>query len=171
MSLIQIGSKRWMLCLLTKPRTPKNRKQMSQNGALPGRASDTASDAAVLDMGFWQCTYDGPTKWDVGLYVYAFQVSSGRMRMHENGPADCLGLCCCLEGAFGHRAGFRAPDARLGKLVFGTSDKSGHLAGALLGPGVIRQQPPLMLPERNQTDDIHMDRPMHLQLLVSAVLL
>ena len=46
----------------------------------------------------WQCTYDGPTKWDVGLYVYAFQMSSGRMRMHENGPADCLGLCCYLEG-------------------------------------------------------------------------
>ena len=48
-----------------------------------------------------QCTLDGPTKWDA-LYVYTFQVSSGRMRMHENGPADCSGFCCCLEGAFGH---------------------------------------------------------------------
>ena len=53
--------------------------------------------------------------------------------MHENGPADCLGLRRCLEGAFGHRAGFRAPDARLGKLVFGTSDKSGlSVAGSLV---------------------------------------
>ena len=52
---------------------------------------------------------------------------------HENGAADCLGLCCCLEGGFGHRAGFRAPDARLGKLVFGTSDKSGlPVAGSLV---------------------------------------
>ena len=49
--------------------------------------------------------------------------------MHENGPADCSGFCCCLEGAFGHRAEFRVSDSRLGKLVFGTPDKSG-LPGA-----------------------------------------
>ena len=49
--------------------------------------------------------------------------------MHENGPADRSGFYCCLEGAFGHRAEFRVSDARLGKLVFGTPDKSG-LRGA-----------------------------------------
>ena len=38
--------------------------------------------------------------------------------MHENGPAHC-----------GHRAEFRVSDARLGKLLFGTPDKSG-LRGA-----------------------------------------
>ena len=55
------------------------------------------------------------------------------MRMHENGPADCSGLCCCLEGAFEHREEFRVPDARLGKLVFGTPDKSGlSVAGSLV---------------------------------------
>ena len=48
--------------------------------------------------------------------------------MHENGPADS-GFCCFLEGAFGHRAEFRVSNARLGKLVFGTPDKSG-LPGA-----------------------------------------
>ena len=46
-----------------------------------------------------QCTFDGPTKWDA-LYVYTFQVSSERIRMHENGPAECSRFCCCLEGAF-----------------------------------------------------------------------
>ena len=52
--------------------------------------------------------------------------------MHENGPADCPGFCC-LNGAFGHRAVFRAPHARLGKLVFGTFDKSGlSVAGSLV---------------------------------------
>ena len=52
--------------------------------------------------------------------------------MHETGPADCLGFCC-LNGASGHRAVFRAPDARLGKLVFGTFDKSGFsVAGSLV---------------------------------------
>ena len=54
----------------------------------------------------WQCTYDGPAKWDVGLYVYAFQVSSGRMRMHENGPADCLGCAAAWRVPSGTEQGF-----------------------------------------------------------------